>query len=62
VHAGLGLAIVRQIAGSHGGSVALHNVPAVGSTVVVWLPSAARTGAQDALSPPTADPVPRPSH
>ncbi len=62
-HAGLGLAIVRQIAESHGGSVALHSTPTVGSTFVVWLPSRARTGdspyAEAPLAAPATDPVPR---
>jgi len=58
-HAGLGLAIVRQIAESHGGTVDLHSTPGVGSTFVIWLPSAARTGGADELRPPDADPVPR---
>ena len=59
-HAGLGLAIVRQIAESHGGSVALHSTPGVGSTFVVWLPSRARTGGDEALlGPPAGDPLPR---
>ncbi|HEY6748545.1 MAG TPA: HAMP domain-containing sensor histidine kinase [Mycobacteriales bacterium] len=61
-HAGLGLAIVRQIAESHGGAVALHSTPGVGSTFVVWLPSRARTGGEDELSPPAGDPLPRLSH
>lgn len=62
-HAGLGLAIVRQIAESHGGSVAVHSAPGVGSTFVVWLPSRARTGdsadGEPPLRPPAGDPVPR---
>ena len=61
-HAGLGLAIVRQIAESSGGSVALHSTPGVGSTFVVWLPSRARTGGVDEVRPPDADPLPRLSH
>jgi signal transduction histidine kinase len=64
-HAGLGLAIVRQIAESHGGAVALHSTPGVGSTFVIWLPSGARTGGAEEIRPPTADPLPRltgPSH
>lgn len=59
-HAGLGLAIVRQIAEGHGGAVALHSAPGVGSTFVVWLPSRARTGGEEAsLRPPAGDPLPR---
>jgi signal transduction histidine kinase len=51
---GLGLAIVRQIAESHGGSVALHSSLERGSTFVVWLPTSAATG-----DPPREDPIPR---
>jgi signal transduction histidine kinase len=59
-HAGLGLAIVRQIAESHGGSVAVHSAPGAGSTFVVWLPSRAWTGGADALlQPPSSDPLSR---
>ena len=58
-HAGLGLAIVRQIAESHGGTVALHSAPGVGSTFVIWLPSGARTGGPDEDRPPAVDPLPR---
>jgi signal transduction histidine kinase len=61
-HAGLGLAIVRQIAESSGGSVAVHSTPGVGSTFVVWLPSRARTGGVDEVRPPDGDPLPRLSH
>jgi signal transduction histidine kinase len=35
---GLGLAIVRQIAERHGGSVALDSAEGAGSTFVIWLP------------------------
>lgn len=38
---GLGLSIVRRIAGSHGGSVVAGRRPGGGSLVVVWLPLAA---------------------
>jgi signal transduction histidine kinase len=45
-HTGLGLAIVRQIAESHGGSVAVHTAKGRapddrGSTFVLWLPAGA---------------------
>jgi signal transduction histidine kinase len=36
---GLGLTIVRQIAESHGGHVALASEPGIGSTFVIWLPA-----------------------
>jgi signal transduction histidine kinase len=59
-HAGLGLAIVRQIAESHGGAVAVHSTPGVGSTFVIWLPARDRPdGGEPGLSPPAADPLPR---
>jgi signal transduction histidine kinase len=58
-HAGLGLAIVRQIAESHGGSVAVHGTPGAGSTFVIWLPARDRPDGQPGLHPPAADPVPR---
>jgi signal transduction histidine kinase len=61
-HAGLGLAIVRQIAESHGGSVALHSTPGAGSTFVVWLPSPAGSDNDADARPPDIDPLPRLSH
>ncbi|WP_419993503.1 sensor histidine kinase [Streptomyces boninensis] len=39
-HAGLGLAIVRQITESHGGQVRLHSRLGQGSTFVLWFPAA----------------------
>lgn len=53
-HAGLGLAIVRQITESHGGQVRLHSRLGQGSTFVLWFPSAAepRDG-----GPPDASPL-----
>jgi signal transduction histidine kinase len=41
-HAGLGLAIVRQIVEGHGGHVRLRSSPGVGSTFVLWLPDRGR--------------------
>ncbi|WP_240797276.1 ATP-binding protein [Streptomyces sp. F001] len=38
-HAGLGLAIVRQIVESHGGQVRLFSKVGEGSTFVLWLPA-----------------------
>jgi signal transduction histidine kinase len=37
-HAGLGLAIVRQIVESHGGHASLFSAPGAGSTFILWLP------------------------
>jgi signal transduction histidine kinase len=51
---GLGLAIVRQIAESHGGSVAVFSSPGSGSVFVLWLP--ARGRAPD-VPPPSGSPV-----
>ncbi|MFI6082138.1 sensor histidine kinase [Streptomyces sp. NPDC051217] len=45
-HAGLGLAIVRQIVESHAGQVRLTSRKGVGSTFVLWLPAAGRTGGE----------------
>ncbi|MFF5078300.1 sensor histidine kinase [Actinoplanes sp. NPDC000266] len=52
---GLGLAIVRQIVESHGGRVAAHSEPGRGSTFVLWLPAAGRTGEEP---PPPGRPWP----
>jgi signal transduction histidine kinase len=35
---GLGLALVRQIAEAHGGTVSVASVPGHGASFVVWLP------------------------
>ncbi|MFC3995104.1 sensor histidine kinase [Nocardiopsis sediminis] len=55
---GLGLAIVRQIAESHGGAVAVHSSLGVGSTFVLWLPdrALADTDRRTAV-PPAGDPL-----
>ncbi|WUJ75199.1 HAMP domain-containing histidine kinase [Kribbella soli] len=60
---GLGLAIVRQIAESHGGTVALHSEVGVGSTFVLWLPERSLAGpTRRSSAPPEQDPLgPRPS-
>jgi signal transduction histidine kinase len=42
---GLGLALVRQIAEAHGGTVSVASVPRHGASFVVWLPDR-RTGAE----------------
>lgn len=56
--AGLGLAIVRQIVESHGGSVALHSAVGVGSTFVLWLPERSLTNTDRRLpAAPTEDPL-----
>ncbi|GIJ32630.1 HAMP domain-containing sensor histidine kinase [Micromonospora sediminimaris] len=51
---GLGLAIVRQIVESHGGQVAVFSRPGTGSTFVLWLPAADRTGD---TRPPASTPL-----
>jgi signal transduction histidine kinase len=48
---GLGLALVRQIAEAHGGTVSVASVPGHGASFVVWLPD--RTA--DAKAVPAAD-------
>ncbi|WP_406047989.1 sensor histidine kinase [Kribbella sp. NBC_00889] len=60
--AGLGLAIVRQIAESHGGTVALHSELGVGSTFIIWLPERSLTNStRRTPTPPDDDPLgPRP--
>ena len=60
--AGLGLAIVRQIAESHGGTVALHSELGIGSTFVIWLPERSLTNStRRTPAPPDEDPLgPRP--
>jgi signal transduction histidine kinase len=52
---GLGLAIVRQIVESHGGHVAAFSDLGSGSTFVLWLPAADRTGDDP---PPAGNPRP----
>jgi len=56
--AGLGLAIVRQIAESHGGTVALHSEVGVGSTFILWLPERSLTNTtRRSPIPPDEDPL-----
>ncbi|TDD58272.1 HAMP domain-containing histidine kinase [Kribbella antibiotica] len=56
--AGLGLAIVRQIAESHGGTVALHSELGVGSTFIIWLPDRSLTDdIRRTPVPPEEDPL-----
>jgi signal transduction histidine kinase len=56
--AGLGLAIVRQIVESHGGTVTLHSEVGVGSTFVLWLPERSLTDTTRRLpAPPAEDPL-----
>ncbi len=50
---GLGLSIVRQIVESHGGRVTAFSELGVGSTFVLWLPAAGRTGEEP---PPPGNP------
>lgn len=47
----LGLSIVRQVVKAHGGSVAAHRGSSGGSTVVMWIPTPAATGAPPGDSP-----------
>ena len=54
---GLGLAIVRQIAESHGGSVAVHSRDGEGSTFVLWLPERSGSGGPRAVAVPAGDPL-----
>jgi signal transduction histidine kinase len=56
-HAGLGLAIVRQIVEGHGGHARLHSSPGGGSTFVLWLPDRARPSGAMSTSAPHADPL-----
>jgi len=56
--AGLGLAIVRQIAESHGGTVGLHSELGVGSTFIIWLPDRSLTDdVRRTPAPPSEDPL-----
>ncbi|OLT16128.1 two-component sensor histidine kinase [Pseudonocardia sp. CNS-139] len=56
---GLGLAIVRQVAESHGGTVALHSVPGAGATFVLWLPL--RSSGPREPRPPDVNPLREPA-
>src|SRR5262249_35456304 len=38
---GLGLATVREIVREHGGAIAVHSTPGVGTRFAIWLPCAA---------------------
>jgi signal transduction histidine kinase len=56
--AGLGLAIVRQIAESHGGTVVLHSELGTGSTFIIWLPERSLTNTtRRTPTPPEQDPL-----
>jgi signal transduction histidine kinase len=57
-HAGLGLAIVRQIVESHRGAVAVHSTPGRGAAFVLWLP-VGEAGADGLPAPVDTDPVAR---
>jgi signal transduction histidine kinase len=54
---GLGLAIVRQIAESHGGSIALHSRAGEGSTFVLWLPERPGSDRPRATAAPAGNPL-----
>ncbi|MGP4013932.1 sensor histidine kinase [Streptomyces sp. 4N124] len=53
-HAGLGLAIVRQIVESHGGQIRLFSRVGEGSTFVLWFPA---PGAETSGGPPEEQPT-----
>jgi signal transduction histidine kinase len=53
---GIGLALVRQIAEAHGGSVRLTSAPRAGSSFVIWLPAPDR--AADRATPVDVHPDP----
>jgi signal transduction histidine kinase len=54
---GLGLAIVRQVLESQGGTVAVHSTPGAGATFVLWLPLAPEQLAGRGPRPPRHDPL-----
>jgi signal transduction histidine kinase len=56
---GLGLALVRQIAEAHGGTVSVASVPGQGASFIVWLPdrTAESNGVQVAQLRELADPL-----
>lgn len=58
-HAGLGLAIVRQIVESHRGAVRVHSEPGRGATFVLWLPAADPLGVVGPGAAPAEDPLAR---
>jgi signal transduction histidine kinase len=47
---GLGLALVRQIAEVHGGTVSVASVPGHGASFIVWLPDRRATAAADRVT------------
>ncbi|MGZ6328248.1 MAG: sensor histidine kinase [Candidatus Limnocylindrales bacterium] len=55
--AGIGLALVRQIAEAHGGAVRLTSAPRAGSSFVIWLPVREDDGAQAIAVDARADPL-----
>ena len=54
---GIGLALVRQIAEAHGGTVSISSVPRAGSCFVVWLPTRAEAGPAVELLRDQPDPL-----
>ena len=54
---GLGLAVVRQVVESHGGTVAVHSAPGQGATFVLWLPLRGAGVTERTHRPPAQDPL-----
>ncbi len=54
---GIGLALVRQIAEAHGGSVRLSSAPRAGSSFVLWLPVREADGREGVLAEARFDPL-----
>ncbi|MPZ54144.1 MAG: HAMP domain-containing protein [Acidimicrobiia bacterium] len=48
---GLGLRIVREVASAHGGSLVVHDRPAGGTSMVIWLPALPGAGPHPSMDP-----------